>query len=202
MGGEQQKQLPQSTKAQLMEKFGELLDKYGEEIKSALPAPKAPELPAADTVKEEKRLPLGETVSPPPVVEAEFMRAEVAEGTLLCNFTSKRLLRAVAGNWKQTGTRPAAVSGEEPAESAAFIVVWDRDIYQEWETFNCSLAPAHKRTHEGETQTVYTLLNTVTEEKTYQVGDEIIPPKPHYTDGMPHVDVSARQIVTSDELPD
>lgn len=201
MGGEQQKQLPQSTKAQLMEKFGELLDKYGDEIKTTLQAGQGPALPAADTRRMEKSLPLGETM-PSPAVEAEFAPTEATEGTLLCDFTSKRLLRAVAGNWKQTGTRPSAAPGEESAESNAFVVVWARDIYQEWEVFNCSLSPSHKGTHEGETQTVYTLLNTIAEEKTYQAGEEVIPPKPHYTDGMPHVDVSARQIVNPDELPD
>jgi len=201
MGGEQQKQLPQSTKEQLMEKFGELLDKYGEEIKTTLQAGQGPALPAADTLRVEKSLPLGET-APPPTVEAEFAPAEATEGTLLCNFASKRLLRAVAGNWKQTGTRPASTSGEEPPESTAFVVVWSRDIYQEWEIFNCSLPPSHKGTHEGETQTVYTLLNTITEERTYEAEEEITPPKPHYTDGMPQVDVSAKQIVNPDELPD
>jgi hypothetical protein len=121
---------------------------------------------------------------------------------LLCGFTSKRLLRAVAGNWKQTGTRPAAAPDEGSAESTDFVVVWARDIYQEWEVFSCSLSRSHKGTHEGETQTVYTLLNTIAEEETYQTGEEVIPPKPHYTDGMPQVDVSARQIVNPDELPD
>jgi len=201
MGGEQQKQLPQSTKEQLMEKFGELLDKYGEEIKTTLQSGQGPALPSGESLRMEKSLPLGETM-PPPAVEAEFAPAEATEGTLLCNFTSKRLLRAVAGNWKQTGTRPAAAPGEEPDESAAFVIAWARDIYQEWEVFNCSLPPSHKGTHEGETQTLYTLLNTISEERTYETGEEVIPPKPHYTDGMPQVDVSARQIVNPDELPD
>jgi hypothetical protein len=201
MGGEQQKQLPQSTKEQLMEKFGELLDKYGDEIKTTLQSGQGPALPSGETLRMEKSLPIGETM-PPPAVEAEFAPTEATEGTLLCGFTSKRLLRAVAGNWKQTGTRPAAAPDEGSAESTDFVVVWARDIYQEWEVFSCSLSRSHKGTHEGETQTVYTLLNTIAEEETYQTGEEVIPPKPHYTDGMPQVDVSARQIVNPDELPD
>ena len=121
-----------------------------------------------------------------------------------CIFTSKRLIRVVAGNWKQTGTRPASITPteEHSEDKEVFIVVWARDIYQEWEIFDCSLPQGHKRTHEGETHLAYTVLNTVTEEKQYDVGQDIVPPKPHYTDGMPQVDVSAKQIVASDELPD
>jgi len=200
--GEKPKELPSSTKEQLMEKFGELLDKYGDEIKATIQKPEAPELPAADTARAEKSLPAHEETEQP-VYDAEFAPAE-SEEAKICNFTSKRLTRVVAGNWKQTGTRPGKIApAEEQSEDKdIFIVVWSRDIYQEWEIFDCSLQHGHKGTHEGDTRLAYTVLNTVTEEKQYDVGQDITPPKPHYTDGMPQVDVSAKQIVASDELPD
>lgn len=201
--GEKPKELPSSTKEQLMERFGELLDKYGDEVKATLQKPQAPELPAANTVEVEKSLPAHEETAPP-VYDAEFAPAEPEDESMICSFTSKRLLRAVAGDWKQTGTRPASIvpTEEHQEEGKVFIAVWARDIYQEWEIFDCSLPKSHKGTHEGENQLVYTVLNTVTEEKQYDTGQDITPPQPHYTDGMPQVDVSAKQIVTTDELPD
>jgi hypothetical protein len=201
--GDKPKELPSSTKEQLMEKFGELLDKYGDEIKTTLQKPEAPELPAADTVKAEKSLPAHEEAEQP-IFDAVFTPTESEDASATCIFTSKRLIRVVAGNWKQTGTRPAKISAteEQSEDKDVFIVVWSRDIYQEWETFDCSLPQAHKGTHEGETKLVYTVLNTVTEDKQYDVGQDIAPPEPHYTDGMPKVDVSTKQIVSTDELPD
>jgi len=201
--GDKPKELPSSTKEQLMEKFGELLDKYGDEVKSSLQKPQAPALPEVDDVKTAKSLPAHEEEESP-VYDAEFAPSEAEEETNVCSFTSKRLIRVVAGNWKQTGTRPASITPaeEHSKDKDVFIVIWSRDIYQEWEIFDCSLTQGHKGTHEGETQLAYTVLNTVTEEKQYDVGQDITSPKPHYTDGMPQVDVSTKQIVASDELPD
>jgi hypothetical protein len=47
----------------------------------------------------------------------------------------------------------------------------------------------------------YSLLNTITEEKIYTTGQEIEPPTPHYTDGIPLVEVAATEIIPPDKLP-
>jgi hypothetical protein len=47
----------------------------------------------------------------------------------------------------------------------------------------------------------YSRLNTITEEKIYTPGQEIEPPTPHYTDGIPLVEVAATEIVSPDKLP-
>lgn len=197
MIGERAKQTPQTTREQLMEQFGQLLQKYEDEI-TALKGAEEP--PRIETVREEKRLRAPKT-TPPAVVEGEVIPEE--EGTL-CSFTSKKLLRTVASSWRQVETRtitPPSGGRKAAKGSAGLAVVWARDIYQEWEILDCSLPRGHKEPHEGISQIVYSLLNSITEEKVYEPKQEPRPPEPHHTDGMPQVEVADDQIIPPDQLP-
>jgi len=197
IGGDKKQLGPPTTKDQLMEKFGELLQKYEDEIKSTT---SAKELPQAQTVEHEKRLPAPEQ-TPPAVVGAEVTPGE--KGTT-CSFTSKRPLRTVASNWRQLETRTTTLpsAGKKAAEgTTGLAITWARDIYQEWETLTCWLPRGHKEPHEGSVEIVYSRLNTITEEKIYTPGQELEPPAPHYTDGMPRVEVAANEILPPDKLP-
>ncbi len=202
-GGEKQKQLPQTTKEQLMEKFGELLETYETEIKTSLGAG-AKELPKAKAVPEEKMISAPEP-SPQPVVDAEFTQEEVEEQKS-CQYTAKKLIRTVTTAWRQaesdTITLPSTdKSNGETTDITGLFVVWARDVYHEWEIITCSRPLNHKGKHKGDTQVVYSLLNTVTEKKTYGSEQKLEPPTPHFTDGMPGVEISDDQIVLADELP-
>jgi hypothetical protein len=197
IGGDKQQLGPPTTKDQLMEKFGELLQKYEDEIKSTT---SAKELPQAQTVEHEKRLPAPEQ-TPPTVVEAEVTPGE--EGTT-CSFTSKRPLRTVASNWRQLETKTTTLpsAGKKATEgTTGLAITWARDIYQEWEILTCWLPRGHKEPHEGSVEIAYSRLNTITEEKIYTPGQELEPPAPHYTDGMPRVEVAANELVPPDKLP-
>src|SRR4030042_1633611 len=76
--GDQQKQLPQSTKEQLMAKFGELLEKYETEIKSSL-GPGATELPKIGTFPQEKMLSAAPPIPPQSMVDAYLTQKEPEE---------------------------------------------------------------------------------------------------------------------------
>ena len=197
IGGDKPKLGPATTREQLMEKFGELLQIYEEEIKSTTAGK---ELPAPKTVKEGKRLPAPKA-TPPPTEETE---ATSEEETTTCSFSSKKPLRTVASNWKQAATRTTTppASGKKATEGmTSLVITWTRDIYQEWEILNCWLPHGHKESHEGSVEIVYSLINTITEESTYAPGQELTPPAPHYTDGMPLAEVATNEIVTPDKLP-
>jgi len=197
IGGDKPKLGPATTREQLMDKFGELLQKYEDEIKTSTGAK---ELPAAPTVGANKRLSAPESM-PPAAAEAAVAPEEE---TTTCNFTSKRALRVVASNWKQVETRTAKLpaAGKKTAEDMPGIaIMWARDIFQEWEILSCWLPRGHKEPHEGSVEIVYSLMNTVNEEKIYAPGQELEPPTPHYTDGMPQVDVAAREVVAPEKLP-
>src|SRR4030043_1904701 len=104
IGGDKPKLGPATTREQLMEKFGELLQIYEDEIKTTTAGPA---LPQAKTVKEGKRLKAPE---PTPPVEEESEETEeteaiIEEETTTCNFTSKKPLRIVASNWQQLESR-------------------------------------------------------------------------------------------------
>jgi len=197
MIGEKAKQTPPSTREQLMEQFGQLLQKYEDEITASKGAGGPPRI---ETVREGKRLRAPEA-TPPHVVEGEVIPEEE---DALCSFTSKKLLRTVASSWRQAETRtitPLSGGRKAAASSAGLAVVWARDIYQEWEILDCSLPRGHKEPHEGISQIVYSLLNSITEEKVYEPKQEPRPPEPHYTDGMPKVEVADDQIISPDQLP-
>ena len=114
-----------------------------------------------------------------------------AEGEPHCNYTARKLLRVVAGAWRQTKTKTQDGS----------VVVWARDTYNEWEILTCLLPTGHAGNHQGNFQIVYTLLNTITEEKAYEPGQKVSPPTPHFTDGMPEVEITSDQVIPSEQLP-
>jgi hypothetical protein len=197
IGGDKPKLGPATTREQLMEKFGELLQKYEDEIKSTTGAK---ELPGAQTVGADKRLP-----APGPESQAAAeAEAPAEEETTTCNFTSKRPLRVVTSDWKQVETRTATLpeADEKTGKSMPGIAItWARDIFQEWEILNCWLPRGHKESHEGSVEIVYSRMNTVTEEKIYAPGQELEPPTPHYTDGMQQVDIDTREVIAPEKLP-
>jgi len=175
-----QKPRLETTKEQLVEQFRQLLEKYEDEVKTVV---KSEELPEAKLIPESQRLP-----SP-------------KEEALACSYTTRKLLRTVAGNWRKeeerTQTQPS--SDKKVAEKSIFLVtVWARDIYNEWEVFTCSLPQGHSGSHHGTTGKAYTLQSTVTEERTYTAKQRIVPPRPHFTDHLPRVDVAPSQVITSD----
>ncbi len=196
IGGDKPKLGPATTREQLMEKFGELLQKYEDEIKVTTGAK---ELPGAPMVGANKRLAAPESI-PPAAAEAA---AASEEETTTCNFSSKRPLRVVTSNWKQVETRTAKLPADEKKTEAmpGIAIMWARDIFQEWEILSCWLPRGHKEPHEGSVEIVYSRMNTVTEERIYAPGQELEPPAPHYTDGMPQVDVAAREVVAPEKLP-
>jgi hypothetical protein len=208
--GEKQRQLPQSTKEQLLEKFGELLETYENEIKATMSDDR--QLGAGRTVSEDKRL-SGPRPIPHPIVdeeeeeEPEEYKAhdeEEEEEERLCNHVSKKLLRTITGKWRQSDSKTVQLSStgkEGDTAKTGLSVVWARDIYQEWEIQRCSLLRNHKGNHKGDIEIVYTLLNTVTEEKTYSTRQKMLPPKSHFTDGMDQEEIPEDQIVPADELP-
>ena len=199
MIGDKPKQAPQTTREQLMEQFGQLLQKYEDEI-TASGGTRQTALPPVDTIGEDKRLASPGAV-PPSVVEAEFTTEEEAT---TCNYTSKKLLRTVVSNWRQKETRAVtAPAGDEKADEGGtgLATVWSRDIYQEWEIFTCSLSHGHKGSHDGSMHTAYSLLNTITEEKTLEPAQEPTPPETYHTNSMPQVEINANQILRPDQLP-
>jgi hypothetical protein len=198
IGGDKPKLGPATTREQLMEKFGELLEKYEDEIKTSIGAK---ELPGAKPAAKAKRL-AAPKAAPPPADEEEAVPEE--EETTTCNYSSKKPLRTVASSWKQleTKTTTPPATGKKAAEGmTSLTITWSRNIYQEWEILNCWLPRGHKEPHEGSVEIVYSQLNTITEEKVYIPGDEIEPPAPHYTDGMPLVEVTDNEVVPPDKLP-
>jgi len=170
----------QTTREQLLEQFSQLLQKYEDEVKTTM---KTEELPEAKPVPEAQRL------APPK-----------EEPPLTCSYTSKNLLRTVVGNWRKVEEKVAPPSPEEKAgeKGVSLVTVWARDIYNGWEVFTCTLPQGHGGKHEGTTSIAYSLQNTVTAEKTYTAKQKITPPKPHFTDKLPVVDVTHQQIIAID----
>ena len=199
--GDQTKQLPQSTKEQLMEKFGELLEKYETEIKASL-GTGATELPKIGAFPQEKMISAPPPVPPQSTLDADFSQKEAEEQ--FCRYNAKKLLRTVTSTWRQvesdTITLPSTGENEK-SSTTGLLIAWARDIYHEWEILSCSLPPNHEGKHKGGTQVVYSLLNTVTEKKVYSSSDRPEPPTPHFTDGMPQLELSDDQIVPPAELP-
>ena len=132
-----------------------------------------------------------------------------AQGTLkqegsLCNFTGKKLLRTVVTSWRQMEVKNITLppSGKKTAVTRpGFKITWTRDIYNQWEILTCSLPGGHTGTHEGSLQIAYSVLNTITEEKVYSRKQELTSPTPHFTDGMPEVEIAADQVISPEQLP-
>ncbi|MFC2024200.1 hypothetical protein ACFLTJ_01275, partial [Chloroflexota bacterium] len=178
MIGDTSKPQSETTREKLLEKLSELLEKYEDEIRISAVAEQTRELGEGEGPRGRKMLSTSDAV-----IDQESM----------CNFKARKLLRVVTSSWRQ-GEEPQATKGSQ-------IVVWTRDIYNEWEILTCFLPAEHTGNHEGNFRIVYTLLNTIKEEKAYNSGEEITPPEPHFTDGMPEVEIATNQIISLSQLP-
>jgi hypothetical protein len=201
--GNQPKQLGGTTKDQLIEKFAELLDKYEAEIKTTLQSPQSPQAPRIDAAK-------GPMISAPiphmahaesDVFDGEVVDGEASEST--CGTSSKKLLRTVAGKWRQidSSTITLPSSDEKETEKTGLSITWGRDLYHEWEVTRCNLPAGHKGGHKGEKEIVYSLLNTITQKHSYDGTENIEPPSPHFTESMPELEPDSDKIVAPEELP-
>jgi len=198
MIGDGLKRSPQNTREQLMEKFGELLQKYEDEISQGRELPSIPELNEMATVIEKKSLPS------PDVFNATEVTSERPAPVEECGNTTKKLLRTVVTQWRNTSIKPIIVlPGDKKSAALAGgrTVTWTRETYNEWELHICKLPSGHKGTHKGANEVAYSLLDTINEERNYGPKQPLKPPAPHYTDGMPEVDIPASQIIPPDQLP-
>jgi hypothetical protein len=200
MIGDGLKKSPQTTREQLMEKFGELLQKYEDELGQGRELPAAPpEMTEVAPPSEKKSLP-----SPDIFANAETMIDRTTSPVEECGFTTKKLLRTVVTQWKNTSIKPITITpGDKKSAAMAGgrTVTWTRETFNEWELHVCKLPLAHKGTHKGSTEVCYSLLDTINEERNYGPKQPLKPPSPHFTDGMPELDIAASQIVPSDQLP-
>jgi len=195
MIGDTSKRSPQSTREQLIDKLGELLEKYEGEIRASVETTGARELGKGEGLEEGRLLP------PSTIVDA---RGTLKQEGSLCSFTGKKLLRTVVTSWRQREVKNITLppSGKKTAATRpGFEIAWARDIYNEWEILACSLDEGHRGTHEGSLQIAYSALNTITEEKVYSRKQELAPPAPHFTDGMPEVEIAADQVISPEQLP-
>ncbi len=198
MIGDGLKRSPQNTREQLMEKFGELLQKYEDELSQGRELPPMPELNEMATVIEKKSLPS------PDVFNATEVTSERPAPVEECGNTTKKLLRTVVTQWRNTSIKPIIVTpGDKKSAALAGgrTVTWTRETYNEWELHICKLPSGHKGTHKGANEVAYSLLDTINEERNYGPKQPLKPPAPHYTDGMPEVDIPASQIIPPDQLP-
>jgi hypothetical protein len=175
-----QKASSQTTREQLLEQFGHLLQKYEDDVRGT----KTAALPESKFVPEAKRLSA-------PKVEA-----------VVCGYTSKKLLRTVVGNWHKQEERIVPPPEEAAEKKVTIVTLWTRDIYNEWEVFTCSLHQGHSGSHHGTTSKAYSLQSTATEEKSYTARQKIVPPKSHFTDNLPVVDVAPSQVISSESTED
>ena len=198
MIGEGLKRSPQNTREQLMEKFGELLQKYEDELAQGRELPPLAEMPEFTTVTEKKSLPA------PDVFNTIDSAADRPSSTEECGSTTKKLLRTIVTQWRNTNIKPITVTpGDKKSAALAGgrTVTWTREKYNEWELHICKLPAGHKSTHKGTTEVVYSLLDTINEERNYGPKQPLKAPAPHYTDGMPELDIPTSQIIPPDQLP-
>jgi len=197
MIGDGLKKSPQNTREQLMEKFGELLQKYEEELGQGRELPQSPDMTEMGPIMEKKSLPA-------PDINVIDSMPEKASAVEECGFTTKKLLRTVVTQWKNTSIKPIVVTpGDKKSAAMAGgrTVTWTRNTYNEWELHICKLPLGHKGTHKGATEIVYSVLDTINEDRNYGPKQPLKPPVPHYTDGMPEIDIPTSQIISSDQLP-
>lgn len=199
------KKSPNSTREQLMEKFGELLQKYEDEISVGRELSSGSDVPELNTMLDKKSLPAPDIVegteinAGTPAIAAS-RPAPVEE----CGVTTKKLLRTVVSHWRNTNIKPIVViPGDKKSAALAGgrTVTWAREKYNEWELHICKLPEGHKGIHKGSTEIVYSLIDTINEEINYGPKQPLKPPVPHYTDGMPELDIPASQIIPAEQLP-
>jgi hypothetical protein len=162
-----------TTKEQLVDQFKQLLQKYEDEV--------------------------GSTAKGEGFPEARLIAGAPAKEEAVCGYTTKKLLRTVVGNWHKAEETVIPPDEKTGTEGVSISTIWVRDIYKEWEVFVCSLPEGHSGDHHGSTTKGYTLEDTVTEEMFYSAKQKTTPPKPHFTDELPVVDVATHQIMPSDE---
>jgi hypothetical protein len=167
-----QKSPLETTREQLVQQFRLFLQRYEEDVKSVT---------KSEALLESKAIP-------------EAQRLASPKEALACGYTSKNLLRTVVGNWRKAEER---VQTQPEEEGVLISTVWARDIYNEWEISTCSQPRGHSGKHQGTTEIAYTLQNTVTEERTYGAKEKTTPPKPHFTDELPVVDVTQHHIIAN-----
>ena len=183
-----------TTKEQLMEKFGELLELYENEIRQSLAAPSAP---AISSHRESKQLPTSGSTS------TEISQTSGGDVTP-CNNTVKKFIRTVVSPWQQSEMKTVALPESDKKHKKAEVgltITWTKSLYNEWQVSTCTLPQGHEGAHEGTKNLFYNLLNTVTEERTYGANQRVAAPSPHFTDGMPEVLIDASHIVLTDDLP-
>jgi hypothetical protein len=162
-----------TTKEQLVDQFKQLLQKYEDEV--------------------------GSTSKGEGFPEAKLIAASPAKEEAVCGHTSKKLLRTVVGKWHKTEETVVPPDEETGTKGVSIKTIWARDIYKEWEVSACSLPEGHSGDHHGTPTKGYTLEDTVTEELSYSAKQKTTPPKPHFTDELPVVDVASHQIIPPDE---
>jgi hypothetical protein len=195
MIGDASKRPPWSTREQLLQTLGDLLEKYEEEIKSSVETGKQRQLRKGEGLDEDRMLP------PSPTPDAQDTGKP--QGSL-CSFTAKKLLRTAVSSWRQTEVKNITLPPADKKAGEArpgFQITWTRDVYNEWEILTCSLPWGHKGTHEGSRQLGYSVLNTITERIVYNREEELTPPTPHFTDGMPEVEIDADEVIPPQQLP-
>ncbi len=191
---------PLGTREQLMEKFSELLQKYEEELSQGreLQSPPMQELPEMTTLIDKKELPAPEFAG---TVESSAKEESTVEE---CGSTSKKLLRTVVTPWKNAAIRPITIipgDKKSAAMAGGRTVTWTRESYNEWELNICKLPLGNTGIHKGVTEIVYSLIDSISEDTNYGPKQPLKPPIPHYTDGMPEINIPASQIIPSDQLP-
>lgn len=200
--GPQAKQLPATTKEQLIEKFAELLDTYETEIKHSLGAPDAPQIQTRQNnmITAPVMPPIG--TSEPDIVDAEVIE-EAPKNEIVCGVTSKKLLRTIASKWRQSESSVINVPSEEKdeKEKTGLAVTWAKDLYHEWEISSCTLPVGHRGKHKGSRDIIYSLLNTIKIDQTYSKSEAVQPPSPHFTDSMPELEPDSDRIIPQEELP-
>ena len=140
-----------------MEQFGQLLQKYEDDVKGTA---KTGALPESKFIPESQRL------------------SAPKEEAVACGYTSKKLLRTVAGNWHKKEERIVPPPEGAAEKKVTVVTLWTRDVYNEWEVFTCSLSQGHSGNHHGATSKAYSLQSTATEEKSYTARQRIVPPNP------------------------
>jgi len=191
------KKSPPSTREQLMEKFGELLQKYEDELAVGRDLPGSSDVPEIATMMDKRSLP-----APGLIEDAEVASSAAAEE---CGTTTRKMLRTVVSHWRNTNIKPIVViPGDKKSAALAGgrTVTWTREKYNEWELHICKLPEGHKGIHKGSTEIAYSLIDTITEEINYGPKQPLKPPIPHYTDGMPELDIPASQLISTENLPD
>jgi hypothetical protein len=211
--GEQQKQLPGSTKEQLVDSFRQLLDKYETDIKGTIGSAAAASLGAGPVEAPRVEAPKGKMLEapefvPPAVppqsaanmsVEPEYVK-EIKEP---CGNSAKKLLRTVVTKWHQEESSTVTIPSSDPSKEPeiGLEVIWARDMYHEWDIVKCTLPVNHSGSHKGDSRIAYSLLNTVTIKSTFGSTQKVEPPSPHFTESMPEVELSDDQIVHAGDLP-